>query len=81
MKFRITRTSNWSGERAPYEGTYLDKIEYKGTSYEHKYWAIDISSLEELIALRDKVGEALVIEKEDEEPGLPSIDIYDYYRE
>ena len=81
MKFRITRTSDWSNEKSPCEGAYLDKIEYEGTSYEYRHWAIDISSLEELIALRDKVEEALVLEKEDDEHGLPSIDIYDYYRE
>lgn len=81
MKFRIKRTSDWFSEESPCDGAYMIKLSEDG---EQKFWAIEINTIEELISLRDKIGDDLILgwTYEDElEDRLRQIEIYDTYRE
>lgn len=79
MKFKIERASDWSSETCPCEGATPNKR--VGHMFPD-YWTIDINSIEELIALRDKVGYPLIIENTiEEDTKLQSITIYDSYIE
>lgn len=46
-----------------------------------KYWIVYIHSLDDLLELRDEVGEELIISKSDLEGFDGEIEIYDGYRE
>lgn len=72
MIYRITRTSDWYGEKKPCEGACLHKagnLEYG----EENEWHIAINTLQELKDLIKEVGE--IVMNEDE------IEIYDTLRE
>ena len=44
-------------------------------------WGIEINTLEELMAFKERVGEELVIGRSWNNPEFPMIEIYDDYRE
>lgn len=72
MIYRITRTSDWFGEKKPCEGAYLHKegdLEFG----EVNEWHIAINSLQDLQNLIAEVGSVIINEEE--------IEIYDGYRE
>lgn len=80
MKFRIKRTSDWFSEESPCAGAELISEDDDG----QKLWAIEINTLEELMALRDKIGEDLILGwtyEGEPEDRMREIEIYDSYRE
>ena len=48
---------------------------------EYDSWGIEINTLEELMELKNRVGEELVIGRSWNNPEMPMIEIYDDYRE
>lgn len=85
MKFRIKRTSESSFcERKPCEGAYVDRFEADKNDrlYDQRWWAIDIESLDDLLALAEKEREEIIVKAPSEyTDNLPEIEIYDDYRE
>ena len=71
MEFEIYRTLKRHSEKKPCDNAYLAEINEWG----YKTHKVKIESLEDLIALRDKVNEDIIIRLDD------SIEIYDDYRE
>ena len=76
MKFRITRTSDWVRNDAPCDGAFLDGT----TPHGEKKWAIEIPDLESLVKLSDDCA-IIVNTATPYTDNLPSIEIYDDYRE
>ncbi len=76
MKFHICRTSACSNIESPCkEAVRNDK---------DKNWYIEISTLEELLALVDKCGETIILQasfEKTDEPYIPQLEIYDDYKE
>lgn len=76
MKFLVRKTSAfYCDETAPCEGAkgwIVRDIESEG-------WAIDIETIDDLMAFVDKNGD-IVIQKDDAED-FPWLEIYDTYRE
>ena len=71
-RFKIYRTSAPESSGCPVEGAYLSVFDL---NYPDEVdWCIDINSLDELVALRKKVAEHLVLKE-------GAIEIYDDYRE
>ena len=77
MKFRVSRTSDRSAELPPCDGAYLDVRGHERTNK----WAIEIDSLESFIKLINIVGEIVVCFPCKYNDFLPSIEIYDTFRE
>jgi len=71
MKFTIERTSDWGGEQAPCQAAQRDG----------DYWVIEIETLEDLLKLRDETGDDLIVGRAYAAKDMPSIEIYDTYRE
>lgn len=89
MKYRIRRTSDYQGKKPPVDGatdmgpktTYKDEIE-------EKWWTIDIPNL---VTFADCFGKIIVYAGNSEETrhdqddnvdqALPTVEIYDDYRE
>ena len=46
-----------------------------------KRWGVEINSIEELIALKERVGHELILTTSNTDKVTPSIEIYDDYRE
>ena len=73
MRFRITRTSDW--KNCPCREAVFNR--------ETQEYNIEINTLEELVAFAKKYGE--LVFKDDnlygKEKDIPSIEIYDDYRE
>lgn len=77
MKFIITRTSQRARKGKPCEEAILEQIDKNKELY-----TIEISSLNELIDFIKKQEHAVVIQdKSYFNKGLPSIEIYDDWRE
>lgn len=72
MIYKITRTSDWHGEKKPCEGAYLHKAGTLEYGKENE-WHIAINSLQDLQNLIAEVG-SIIINNE-------NIEIYDDYRE
>ena len=68
-KFIICRASEWEQKNSPCDGAVLVK---ENESWNE--WEIEINSLDELLALMDRVGDNLII-------GRNNITIYDDYVE
>ena len=85
MKFRIRRTSRSSfSKEKPCEDAYLDKFvpDTNDDYFDQSYWAIDIESIEDLLALAEKEKEEIIVKAPCEyTDNLPEIEIYDDYRE
>jgi hypothetical protein len=84
MKFRIKRTSqSCFCESKPCDGAYIDKFEpdSRDSHYDQRWWAIEIESLDDLLALAEKEGEIIVKAPSKYTDDLPEIEIYDDYRE
>lgn len=82
MKFRIRRTSDFFERKQPCEGAEFLKV--SEIDDEKWFWVIEINTLEELINLRDNVGNDLILRwpYEKELGGeMREIEIYDDYRE
>ena len=70
MKFQIYKTSDWyCTDNKPWENAYI----------EGEYWHVDINTLEELMEIRDKYKEEIVIGYDKHFGNY--IEIYDTYRE
>ncbi len=81
MKFTIKRTGIWGNDKPCDEATpYEVKNNVIKNGETEKCWAIEINSLEDLIALYRKYGE-LVIQTNMWDRETPEIEIYDDYRE
>ena len=80
MKFYVTRTSEPYNDFPPCEGAI--KLE-ETNMWENPLWGIEINSLEELLALKDKVKYSIIIGKsfDGAQHSDYSIEIYDGYRE
>ena len=78
MKFIIERTSCYSGSEQPCEGASIFSHDDK---WDETKWSIEINSLEDLMALAGKEGELIVAAPCEATYNLPSIEIYDTYRE
>lgn len=84
MKFRVRRTSRSSfSKEKPCEDAYLDKFvpDTNDNYFDQSYWAIDIDSLDALLALSEKEGEIIVSAPCEYTDNLPEIEIYDDFRE
>lgn len=78
MIFDISRTSNCAHKVPPCKEAYLsENPEWPNKDF--KQWLIEINSLEELINLSKSEDDELVINSNGNH--LPSIEIYDGYRE
>ena len=73
MRFRITRTSDW--QNCPCRESVFNR--------ETQEYNIEINTLEELVAFSKKYGELVFKDDNDygKEKDIPSIEIYDSYRE
>lgn len=83
MKFIITRTSTEHGSERPCEEAteqILVKDKHWDVDRSAELWAIDISTIEELMTLEQKYGE-LIITRCTFDKNLPEIEIYDSWRE
>ena len=81
MKFYI-ETSSWSyEEKTPCEGAVL--VNPDRAEWERPLYCIEIETLEELIALKDRVNHSIILAGPVSEPAgtLYSLEIYDTYRE
>lgn len=77
MKFLINRTSDWTSNPPPCEGAVLEgKID---ETLDLNEYSIEIGTIEELLALMDKVKQPLIIDRTKD--GVPLIEIYDTWRE
>ncbi len=74
MRFEVTRSSQspWD-ENSPHPGATR-----ANEGQPHAIWAIEIATLEELMAFAAEAGELVLKPGED---GLPELEIYDTYRE
>ena len=76
MKFRVSRTSDWAGDNEPCKGSFVEENTNYGTK-----WAIELADLDALIDLCKKEGYIIVKGECPATDGLPSLEIYDDYRE
>lgn len=85
MKFEITKTSDNEQTKPPFEGCVPDGPDPKyrnGYRPDAKVWVMEINSLEELLAFKDKVDNEVVITNPWREGALKyGLEIYDTYRE
>ncbi len=83
MKFRICRASGSSySKKKPCEGAYIYRKETNRSGDIYNYWAIDISTIDELLDLSEKEACGIVVDKpRPDTDSLPSIIIYDDYLE
>lgn len=85
MKFTITRTSDYSRsvtnpqDHLPCEGAYIDSWEQSRWYGYNVTYAIDVESIEDLIALVKTCGCHIIVDVEDD--GAPTLEIYDDWRE
>lgn len=91
MKFMITRTSDYfhavtnPQDHLPCEGARIDSCKqsrldgYYGDRYYDVAYAIDVESIEDLVALVKTCGHHIILDVEDD--GTPSLEIYDDWRE
>ena len=80
MKFRIKRTSDWFSEERPCAGAKFISEDDDG----RKLWTIEINTIEELLTLREQIGEDLILgwtSNDEPEDIMGAIEIYDSYRE
>ena len=77
MKFLINRTSDWTNNPPPCEGAVLEGK--MGGFDEQNEYSIEIGTIEELLALMNKVKQPLIIDRTKD--GVPLIEIYDTWRE
>lgn len=77
MKFIIYRTSNMvpTKEAKPCEEATLDREVNRMAT-----WTVEIESIEALCAFCNKYGDVIIHPKEEDEE-IPSLEIYDSYRE
>ena len=73
MRFIVYRTSGYE-DKIPCEEAVKNIIA------EETIWSIDINSLEDLLLWRDKIGESIIIHK-NEDNDQTYIEIYDDWRE
>ena len=73
MRFKITRTSDW--ENCPCRESVFNR--------ETQEYNIEINTLEDLVAFAKKYGKLIFMDNNfyGEEKDIPSIEIYDDYRE
>lgn len=82
MKFRIEKTSDPSFKnKRPISRARLDKREtdWRGRSKNH--WSVEVNTLEELMRMVKRKGSIIVHSPSGDKDGLPSLEIYDDYRE
>ena len=81
MKFYISSTTGYYDEEPPCEGAVLLNPERK--KYDTPQYGIEINSLEDLIALKSKVGHPLIIGDTwyDQKYSPYELEIYNGYRE
>lgn len=78
MKFRVRRTSDWLCEDAPCEGAVIDHTDRYGSNV----WTIEVADLTALLDLCAKEVTSVVVSGPSEYiNNLPTIEIYDDYRE
>lgn len=79
MKFYVYRTSHRK-ETPPCDGAYQELVSF--FDYEPDMeWVVEIPNLEALIELVKKGGKEVIIDSNQSWCSLPSIEIYDSYRE
>ena len=80
MKFKIYRTSDLECENPPCEGAKLVRA---GSMTDSAVYEIEIDTLEDLLQLKDRVGEGVIIgnSKFSKTGYKYEIEIYDDYRE
>lgn len=82
MIFKVTRTSNLFDFSRPIEESYpgkcLNTFHGPGKEKEEDCYLIEISTLEELMKIREKYGSIVIYE---EWCDHPTLEIYDDYRE
>jgi hypothetical protein len=87
MRFIVKRTSGlgWDDKQGtrPTENATLETVELKTSRGEltRDEWVVEIDSLEALIELVDKEKTEIVVDNDKDRKSLPSIEIYDDYRE
>lgn len=81
MKFYISSTSGYYDEKTPCDGAVL--LNPKRGEFETPEYGIEINTLEELIALKNKVGHPIIIEDSWRNNGYSpyELEIYNDYRE
>ena len=78
MKFRVIRTSDWMYKDAPCEGAVIDHV----NKYGDNVWTIEIADLTALLDLCAKEVTSVVVSGPcGVSDNLPTIEIYDDYRE
>lgn len=83
MKFEISRVSEWH-DKSPCEEAYSQEVEffaYEGEPNPQTVWFIDINTLEELMAFCTKYGDLVLRPSTWRIADVPSLEIYDDYRE
>lgn len=82
MKFYISRTSDPFNENSPCDNAILLNPN-RDVSWENPIYGIEINSLEELMELKNKVGDIIISEAyyDDISYSPYEIEIYDDYRE
>lgn len=74
MKFIVTRTSYYEGEKtAPCENAVFDNQE--------KAWIIEINSIDELLSVLKKCNHDIIISAKAYNSELPCLEIYNDWRE
>lgn len=86
MKFHVTRTSNYSDNIKPCEKAkeIITEIRSVNTTTARKIWYIEVNSIEDLLSFIDEQESEVVINTQKTDIvdyGMPSIEIYDDYRE
>lgn len=84
MKFLITRTSlSFDSPNPPCEGAVSLTPNAKVEEYDEFYWSIEINTLEELLALQEKVADPIILMDAHAGSKYPqkALEIYDTRRE
>lgn len=85
MKFTITRTSDYSygvskpQDHLPCGGAYIDSCEQSRWHGYNVTYAIDVESIEDLLALVKTCGSGIIVDVDG--GGAPTLEIYDGWRE
>lgn len=90
MKFYISRTSDFCGEKKPCDEAICLNPN-RNQDWENGVYGIEFNSLEDLLAFKKRIGEEIIIKERDDIPHPNTwdkdfsseyeIEIYDSYRE
>lgn len=74
MKFQVVRTSQWLSEKkSPCQEAIYDK--------EKEMWIIEFNTLNDLLSFTKENGDYIVLSTPTEDGEIPTVEIYDDYRE